>query len=218
MAGLLKRISSAVSASVHDALDSAESPDSVIRQLIRESSDNVTRARTLTVEAVASEKRLGQEIEQSESAALKWKDAAKAAMATGDEDSARTALAKKIELENQVEALKPQHATALKNSDALKKRIVELEQSLADLKSKKAALVARQKGAEAIREADNVSRSIMSTTDINEKVLRAEELVADLEAQNAAEAEVNSVTNPEIDLNAKLSADQVERELNALRN
>jgi phage shock protein A len=97
MAGLFTRVSSAISASIHDALDGVESPDSVIRQLIRESTDNITRARTLAIEAVASEKRLGNEIEQHELSMDKWATAAKSAMNEADEHGARHALSKKIE-------------------------------------------------------------------------------------------------------------------------
>ncbi len=43
-------------------------------------------------------------------------------------------------------------------------------------------------------------------------------LVADLEARNSAVAEINAATHPEIELDAKLDAEQLERELNALKN
>lgn len=65
MAGIFTRVSSAITAGIHDALDSAESPDSMIRQLVRESTDSITRVRTLAIEAVASEKQLGSEIKQT---------------------------------------------------------------------------------------------------------------------------------------------------------
>ena len=217
MAGLFTRVSSAISASIHDALDGAESPDSVIRQLIRESTDNITRARTLAIEAVASEKRLGNEIEQHELSMDKWASAAKSAMSEANEDGARHALGKKIEYERLLEILTPQHTRAAANSESLKSRLKDLEQALVKLKSQKAGIVARQKGAEAIRKADEVARDLVSTRNVDDQLLRAEEMVADIEARNEAASEIDNISRPEPGLDAQQDADQLERELEHLR-
>lgn len=218
MSGLFRRISSVLSAAAHDTLDSVESPDAKIRQLVRESSDNITRVRTLAIEAVASEKSLGTRLTSHRQQASEWNETARSAMEKGDEDQARLALARKIEQEKFLAALEPQHETALSNSANLKVRLKELESSLNDLKSKQAGLVARQKGAEAIEKSSKVARDMRSRSDIDENVSRAEELVADLEARNAATAEIDSATHPEFDLEAQRATDQLERELDTLRN
>lgn len=218
MTGILNRLGSAISASIHDALDKVETPDSVIKQLVRDSTDNITRARTLAIDAVASEKRLAGEISKLEASITALADDARSTFANGDESAARSALERKIEAEKLLLILKPQHEKALSNSEALKIRLKDLEKSLARLKSKKAAIIARQKGADALRESDNVASKLLSQSDLEGEELRVEDMVADLEARNAAISEIESFTQPQISRQAQQDADQLERELNALRN
>lgn len=217
MASILSRLGTAISSGIHDALDKAETPDSVVNQLVRESTDNITRARTLAIEAVASEKRLAKDISALEESVATWNDAAKRSMENDDETAARTALDKKFEAENMLLILKPQHEKAASNSTELKIRLKNLEQSLATLKSKKAAIQARQKGAEALRETDNAANKLKSKNDIDEELSRVEDMVLDLEARNDAVAEIETFTRPEVSIDAQQKSDQIERELAALR-
>jgi hypothetical protein len=85
------------------------------------------------------------------------------------------------------------------------------------LKSQKAGIVARQKGAEAIRKADEVTRDLVSTRNVDDQLLRAEEMVADIEARNEAASEIDSISRPGPGLDAQQDADQLERELEKLR-
>lgn len=99
----------------------------------------------------------------------------------------------------------------------MKSRLQNLEQALVKLKSQKAAIVARPKGAEAIRQADDVARDLVSSRDVDDQLLRAEEMVADNEAHNEAISEIDSVSRPESGLAAQQDVDQLERELENLR-
>lgn len=217
MTGIISRLGSAISSHLHDVLDKAETPDSVISQLVRESTDNITRARTVAIEAVASEKRLANDIGKLTASVTTWAAAAKTAMENNDENAARIALENKIEADGTLQILKPQHEKALSNSETLKVRLKDLEQSLATLKAKKSAIHARQKGAEALRETENAANKMVSRNEINEEVSRVEDMVLDLEARNEAVSEIQSFTHPEINIDAQQKSDQLERELADLR-
>ncbi|MFK7996517.1 MAG: PspA/IM30 family protein [Granulosicoccus sp.] len=217
MTGIVSRFGSAISSHLHDMLDRAESPDAVISQLVRESTDNITRARTLAIDAVASEKRLANDIGKLEASVVSWTAAVREAMESQDEEAARIALGKKIEASNTLEMLKPQYEIASSNSQKLKIRLKNLEESLATLKSKKVAIQARQKGAEALAETDNAAIKMITSSDIDAEVSRVEDIVLDLEARNEAVSEIQSFSHPEIDIDAHHKSDQLERELAELR-
>lgn len=217
MAGLFKRVSNAVSSSIHELLDSGERPDAIARQLVRETTRKVARIRTLAIEAVASEKQLAKDIAAQTSLVDSSQLSASRAMIDGNEAAARAALAQKIGAKNLLDQLIPQQRTAAANSAALKERLVELEQSLAQLRSREKALAARQKGALAIEQAETLSHQLQHDSDIESRLQRAEDLVVEMETRNEAIADIAAATNAAQQADAQRQSGQLEAELEALR-
>ena len=65
MANLFKRISDVISANLNDLIDRVEDPERMIKQIIREMEENISKAKEGVIEAIASEKQLQKDLERS---------------------------------------------------------------------------------------------------------------------------------------------------------
>ncbi len=206
MAGLLRRLKNVISAEAHDIIDSHESPDRIARQLVREATDKVAAAQKLTINAVASEKQLAQQLKDHSEKAAKAQSIAARALSHQDEVGARRGLEDKLHHQKLVDTLTPQLASARSNSDSLKKQLLSLQQQLNTLKTEQLAIEARFNGAKATGKIDQMSADLAMADDTDSRLQRANSMVSVMEARNQAVAEVNAVTHPDasMDSNADL--------------
>jgi PspA/IM30 family. len=58
MSDLFKRINDVISANINDLIDRVEDPERMIKQIIREMEDNISKAKEGVVLAITSEKQL----------------------------------------------------------------------------------------------------------------------------------------------------------------
>ncbi|MEZ5582894.1 MAG: PspA/IM30 family protein [Candidatus Competibacteraceae bacterium] len=63
MPSLFKRISDVITANLNDLVDRVEDPERMIKQLIREMEENISSAKESVIDALASEKQLGKELD-----------------------------------------------------------------------------------------------------------------------------------------------------------
>ena len=89
---LFKRINDVICANINDLLDRVEDPERMIKQIIREMEMNISNAREGVVEAVASEKQLGKELDSHRDKAEEWRARGEQALRAGNEALAREAL------------------------------------------------------------------------------------------------------------------------------
>jgi phage shock protein A len=218
MASIFKRIGDVLSANVNDLIDRVEDPERMVKQVIREIEDSVAEARSAVVEAVASEKRLQKELELARRESADWLEKAEEALQAGDEDLARKALETKKGHDRAVKRLEPSWDSARQASEALKGQLRILEQKLEEARQKQAALVSRQRVAEARdrmgKSMDRFQAGIAAT----ENFARMESRVATMEARAEAASEVlGGAASVDRDIQKAQIAHEVENELTALK-
>lgn len=204
MAGLLKRLKDVVSSEAHDMLDKHESPDRIVRQLVRDATEKVTAGQKLTVDAVASEKQLSKQVAEHEAHLEKAQQSAQLALQNEDELGARRALENKLHHRKLIDALQPQLERAKENSDSLKAQLASLKQQLDSLKSEQLAIEARFNGAKATGKLDQMNSAMSLSDDTDSRLQQANSMVSVMEARNEAAAEVNMATSPTSNSNADL--------------
>ncbi len=120
MASIFKRISDVISANLNDLIDRVEDPERMIKQIIREMEENISKAKEGVIEAIASEKQLQKDLEQHRRQSSEWQKKAEEALQVDKEELARAALIRKKEHDNIIKALEPSWEAAKNTSERLK--------------------------------------------------------------------------------------------------
>lgn len=145
--GILDRLSRVIKSNVNSAIDSAEDPEKMVEQTMREMKDSIRQARQETVTALANEKMIGKKVEEKLKEARDWENKAMLALKAGDEPLAREALKRKRKVEGEVNDLDGQRAQAAKFVDDLRARVEEAEAKLVELENTKTTIAARVRSA-----------------------------------------------------------------------
>ena len=216
--GLISRINDLFLANAHHAIDQAENPEVMLKQVIRDMDRNIQDARTAVVSAVAGEKQLGAQVDHHRRVAADMERKAEVALKAGREDLAREALARKIDHDGIAADLERSRSGASEICTRLKTQLDVLLAKRADAFRRKEVLIARQRAAEA---RSRLTRSLAAAS-INdtsgEKMTRMQQRVVEMEAEAAAVIEVlEEPKQLEKDIAEIETAAQVDEALAALK-
>ncbi len=217
MGNLFKRINDVITANISDLIDRVEDPEKMIKQIIREMEENISRAKEGVVDAIASEKTLRQDVEKHRNGSAQWQQKARAALKGGNEELARTALVRKNEHDGILESLEPALNSAVNTSASLKSQLKALEAKLDEAKRKRSSLVARQRAAESRQNMTQIGATFKEGVAAQADFTRMEDRVAEIEARSQAISEVydeDTLEQEFLDLEAQA---EVDAELEALK-
>ena len=218
MANMFKRISDVISANLNDLIDRVEDPERMIKQIIREMEENISKAKEGVIEAIASEKQLQKDLEQHRRQSSEWQKKAEEALQVDKEELARAALMRKKEHDNIIKALEPSWEAAKNTSERLKIQLHALEAKLEEARRKRSTLVARQRAAEARQHMDKTLANFQAGLDAQANFARMEDKVTEMEARVEAAAELHSdASQLEKDFLAMEVEQEVDNELAALK-
>jgi phage shock protein A len=218
MPSIFKRISDVITANLNDLIDRVEDPERMIKQIIREMEDNISKAKEGVIEAIASEKQLQKDLELHRRQSAEWLQKAEEALQENKEELARAALTRKKEHDNIIKALEPSWEAAKNTSERLKTQLHALEAKLEEARRKRSTLVARQRAAEARQHLDKTFTNFQAGLDAQANFARMEDKVMGMEAKAEAMAELHADTSQlEKDFLAMEVEREVEDELAALK-
>jgi phage shock protein A len=218
MASMFKRISDVISANLNDLIDRVEDPERMIKQIIREMEENISKAKAGVIEAIASEKQLQKDLEQHRRQSAEWQKKAEEALLVNKEELARAALMRKKEHDNLIKALDPSWEAAKNTSERLKTQLHALEAKLEEAQRKRSTLVARQRAAEARQHMDKTLANFQTGFDAQANFARMEDKVTEMETRAEAAAELSSdASQLEKDFLAMEVEQEVADELAALK-
>jgi len=218
MANMFKRISDVISANLNDLIDRVEDPERMIKQIIREMEENISKAKEGVIEAIASEKQLQKDLEQHRRQSSEWQKKAEEALQVDKEELARAALIRKKEHDNIIKALEPSWKAAENTSERLKIQLHALEAKLEEARRKRSTLVARHRAAEARQHMDKTLANFQAGLDAQANFARMEDKVTEMEARVEAAAELHSdASQLEKDFLAMEVEQEVDNELAALK-
>jgi phage shock protein A len=215
MTSLFKRINDVLSANINELIDRVEDPDRMVKQIIREMEDNISKAKEGVVEAIASEKQLQKELENNQKQVADWLGKAQTALQHDNEELARAALARKKEHEAICKALEPSWLSAKNTSDRLKSQLKALEAKLEEARRKRTSLAARQHAAQARQQMDKTLEHFQAGIKAQSNFDRMEDKVAAMEAHVEALEELRSDASQlemeflDMELNAEIDAELI---------
>ncbi|MBN9178438.1 MAG: PspA/IM30 family protein [Microbacterium sp.] len=197
------RISTLVKANINAMLDSAEDPQKMLDQLVRDYTNNIADAESAIAETIGNLRLLERDHEEDVRAATEWGNKALAASRKADElrgagntadadkfdNLAKIALQRQISSENEARQAEPTITSQTEVVDKLKDGLNGMKQKLVELKAKSSELMARQKTAEAQNKVHDAVKSI-DVMDPTSELGRFEDKVRRQEALAAGKAEI----------------------------
>lgn len=229
---ILGRVGQLLRANVNSLLDSAEDPEKMLDQLIRDFTNNIAEAEEAVAQTVGNLRMVEDDHREAAEAATEWGNKAIAASRKADQlrtagqtadadrfdDLAKTALRRQVSFENQAKSLESQITQQTALTDQLKDGLNKLRVKREELVQKRDELVSRAKLAQAQTQVQQAVRNVSvmdPTSDLNrfEERIRREEAMA----RGMAEVSASSLENQFDELEMSQDELEVEARLAALK-
>lgn len=186
--GMFARMADILRSNINEALDRAEDPEKLIRQMVREMEEAVNKATASVGTAVANQKRLERQYDERLAQVEDWQRKAERAVEAGEDDLARRALERRAVLERSAEDLAPAREESRRTAQQLRDQLRELKGKLEEARTRQGTLMARHRAAEARKK---LAQSIQGLgDDAFSSFERFEQRVEESEAEAEAHAEV----------------------------
>jgi len=147
--GIFSRIADIFRSNVNDALDKAEDPEKMLKQMVLEMEESVNKATLAVAGAISNEKNLERRIEKATKERQNWEEKAVQALKSGREDLAKAALEKKSIADRNFSDLKPLYEQAKASSVKMREQLNALKNKLEEARSRQSTLIARSQAAKA---------------------------------------------------------------------
>ena len=223
---ILGRVSQLVRANINAILDSAEDPELMLDQLVRDFTDNIAEAEEAVAQTIGNLRLIEDDAREARTASADWLGKAKAASRRADElrsqgntaeadrfdELAKIALRRQLSYESQATTLETQIAGQTELAEKLKDGLNRLRVKREELVQKRDELVSRAKMAQAQSQVQTSLQSV-SVMDPTSEISRFEEQIRRQEAQVRGREEVAASSLEE--QFASLDDDQDELEIDA---
>jgi phage shock protein A len=147
--GLFQRASLIISANINDLLDRVEQPETMLRHGLRELEVSIETVSAAVARSIAAQRLLARERDDYRAQAEAWQAHARAGVAAGNDDLARKAIGRKLELTRVLASLEPQLAEAESANQALRRQLETLRSKHAQAKRRLSTVAARKAVADA---------------------------------------------------------------------
>jgi len=147
--GMFSRITDIFKANVNEALDKAEDPEKMLKQMVLEMEESVNRTTLAVAQGIANEKNLFKKLNKAKEEVEDWQEKAKKAILAGREDLAKQALDKKAIAMRNMEDLAPIYHQAKETAEKMKGQLDQLKLKLDEARQRQSTLIARSQSAKA---------------------------------------------------------------------
>src|SRR5688572_15179756 len=230
---ILGRIGQLVRANINAMLDSAEDPERMLDQLVRDFTNNIAEAEEAVAQTVGNLRLLEDDHREAQSAQTEWGDKARAAARKADEmrssgnnaeadrfeELAKIAIRRQISFEQQVTTFQTQIEQQTSLTDQLKDGLNKLRLKREELVQKRDELVSRSKMARAQVRVQQAVKGV-SVLDPTSELRRFEERVRREEAMARGMEEVaaSSIEEQFAQLDDQSTELEVESRFNQLKS
>lgn len=192
--GIFQRLSDLLKSNINDLIDKAEDPEKMVKQIILDMQKELNKSTQALGKAVASERMAEKQYQNSQQISADWESKAKAALAAGNTELAKKALAKKVKADEDTASYKEMYETISKQTADIKEQVETLKSKLDEAKSRQAMLIARSQMADTQK---NLAKSVggFDASSSTEKFNRMEEKIIRKEAEADAFADISDSLN-----------------------
>ena len=192
--GIFQRLSDLLKSNINNLIDKAEDPEKMVKQIILDMQKELNKSTQALGKAVASERMAEKQYQNSQQISADWESKAKAALAAGNTELAKKALAKKVKADEDTASYKEMYETISKQTADIKEQVETLKSKLDEAKSRQAMLIARSQMADTQK---NLAKSVggFDASSSTEKFNRMEEKIIRKEAEADAFADISDSLN-----------------------
>lgn len=197
------RVAQMAKANINSLLDSAEDPEKMLDQMVRDYTNNIAEAQEAVATTIGNLRMVEDDYNEDVQAAQEWGQKALAASqeadkfrSSGDSSSAekfdnlaKIAIGKQMSAEQEVKSAEPSISQQREVVDKLKSGLQQMQSKLEDLKSKRGELVARSKTAAAQSQVQDAIKSV-DILDPTSEVSRFEDKIKREEAKVRGQQEL----------------------------
>lgn len=188
--GIIQRFSQIMSANVNALLDKCEDPAKMIDQTLREMNENLAEVKTATASVMAEEKRCQRSVDSIQTEKEKWEGIAKKALAAGNEEDAKTAIQKKLEVQSRLDTAQKTLDAAKENTKKMQQMYNKLTSDISELNNRRSLIKSQVSMAKATEKANKVS-SLADSSDAMDAFTRMETKAQRMLDEAMAHAELN---------------------------
>lgn len=200
--GIFSRISDLLKSNVNDLIDKAEDPEKMVKQIIIDMQKELNNSTQALGKAMAAERTAKNQYDAAAAKSAEWENKAKSALAAGNEELAKKALAEKVKADKNTEQYKEMYDTISSQTETIRTQVEVLKSKLQEAKSRQAMLIARSQMADTQKSIAKASGGFDSGS-ASEKFDRMEEKIMSKEAEAQAFSEIAAENNRENDDTAK---------------
>ena len=143
--GIFSRFTDIVNSNINSILDKAEDPEKMVRLIIQEMEDTLVEVRSASAKTLANKKEVSLQIGKMQNEAKDWNSKAELAISKDREDLARAALQEKKKCDEHASALSSELKVIDEQISKLQSEVGQLQDKLADAKTRQKAILLRQK-------------------------------------------------------------------------
>jgi len=212
---ILTRISTLISANINAMIDSAEDPEKMVNEYLRQMQAELSEARAATAMAMADETRLRALYEQNKSQADDWQQKAELAVQHNDDELAKEALTRKGTAQKLVDGYYAQWQAQHDQVADLRDALAKLEAKINEADAKRQLIIAKQTQASTQEAINSAMQSVQNPT-ADQSMDRMEQSVDDrlAKAQAVSQLQGQDLDSRFADLETQA---QVDSDLAALK-
>jgi phage shock protein A len=147
--GIFSRIADIFKANINDVLDRAEDSEKMIKLMVIEMQEALTKSTSALAQAMGNEKRLERQYLQLQTSSEDMQNKAMTALKAGNEALAKSALVKKSQVDTQLAQYKQMYETASATTAQMRTQVDKLKAKLDEARMKESTLIARSQQAKA---------------------------------------------------------------------
>jgi phage shock protein A len=190
---IFSRVRDLLSANINAMLDSAEDPEKMAEEYLRQLNNELYEAKTSVAAAMADATKLNTKEAQYTAETEQWANKAEAALRANNEELAKAALARKVQAAKLAQQYTEQSDAQEQQVEALQQALVQLETRISETRAKKELIVAKKNRAQT---QEAIQRTVRGLGDISamDKLDKLEERVDDRLARADAMAKLEGDT------------------------
>ncbi|HEX8600357.1 MAG TPA: PspA/IM30 family protein [Chloroflexia bacterium] len=216
---ILTRITTLISANINAMIDSAEDPEKMVTEYLRQMREGLSDARAATAMAMADETRLRSQYERYKSESEDWRSKAEMAVQADQDDLAREALTRRASAQKLSDNYQAQWESQHDQVGDLREALAKLEAKISEAETKRELIIAKQRRAATQEAITNALQSMdgqtadasldRMETEVDQRLARAEAMAElsgqDLDSRFSDLETENQVTNDLAELKRKFN-------------
>lgn len=184
--GIFSRLSNMIKAKVNTTLDDIENPVELLDQKLRDMEDQLSKAKLSSAQILGNVHEIQKKLTLAKKESEDYDEKIKLAMSKGNEELAKKALARKIEVDKKCTSLQASYDNSKVQAEALKSNLRALEEEINKTRNYRDEAAARYSNAEASQKVNEVLANVKTKNNsiqidnIERKIQRKEALAQGL--------------------------------------